>query len=53
MSAHELAVFSSWFLNFEAEFWDREIEADAISGRLERLAALALREHDQGQTTDL
>lgn len=42
LSADELAVFRSWFARFEADAWDRQIEADATAGRLDTLGAEAL-----------
>jgi hypothetical protein len=37
----------------EDDEWDREIEEDARSGRLDRLADEALREHRAGRTMPL
>ena len=33
----ELVEFRIWFLNYDAELWDEEIEADYHSGKLDRL----------------
>ena len=35
----------------DADAWDREIEADAKSGKLDRLAEKALEEYRAGKTT--
>jgi hypothetical protein len=47
----ELARFRAWFIEFDK--WDRKIEADANSGRLDALAAEALEEDRAGRTTEL
>ena len=38
----ELAEFRRWFAEFDATVWDRQIEQDATSGKLDGLAAEAL-----------
>lgn len=35
LSAEELARFSEWFEEFIAEQWDRQIEWDLLTGRLD------------------
>jgi hypothetical protein len=34
----ELAQFREWFTEFDATAWDRQLEQDAASGRLDALA---------------
>ncbi len=53
MTPAELAQFRRWFAQFDAAAWDREIEADAASGRLDALAECALAAHAAGHTTKL
>jgi hypothetical protein len=53
LSPDELAQFRAWFLEYDWETWDREIERDAQAGRLDELAAKALRDHAAGKTTPL
>jgi hypothetical protein len=53
LSAEELAAFRKWFREFDAEAWDREIEADALAGKLDALADRALSDHRAGKTTPL
>jgi hypothetical protein len=43
LSPEELAMFRDWFLEFDAQNWDRQIEEDAAAGRLDRLADEAIR----------
>lgn len=47
----ELAEFRDWFLEFEADAWDRQIEQDAKAGKLDALARKALEDHAAGRTT--
>jgi hypothetical protein len=44
LSPGKLAKFRAWFEQFEASLFDRKIEQDARSGRLDKLADEALRE---------
>ncbi len=49
----ELAEFREWFLRFDGDRWDEQIEKDASSGKLDSLAKTALREFRSGQTNPL
>ena len=53
LSSEELATFRKWFREFDAEAWDREIETDALAGKLDVLADRALDDHRAGKTTSL
>jgi hypothetical protein len=53
LPADELAKFRAWFIDFDAEAWDRQIEEDAIAGRLDELANEARKDYREGQTTEL
>lgn len=53
LSAQELAEFRAWFAEYDAELWDRQLEKDALEGRLDRFAAEALGEDRRGETRDL
>jgi len=46
----ELSKFREWFLRFDGDRWDEQIERDATSGKPESLAQTALREFRSGQT---
>ena len=37
----DLARFAAWFEDFQADEWDRQIEADAEAGKLDGLLAEA------------
>jgi hypothetical protein len=53
MSSEELAQFREWFAEFDNEAWDRQIEADVSMGKLDALAAEALKDHQNGLSTKL
>jgi len=53
MNREELAEFREWFLDFDAEAWDGQIEQDAEAGRLDRFADEALRQHERGDSKPL
>jgi len=42
LAAADLAAFRAWFAEFDAEAWDRRIEDDVASGRLDGLAEEAV-----------
>jgi hypothetical protein len=52
LSADDLAVFRAWFAQLDAAAWDRQIEEDVASGRLDTLADEALRDLHEGRCTD-
>jgi hypothetical protein len=49
----ELAEFRRWFAEFDAAAWDKQIEQDAASGKLDGLAAEALADYRAGSTREL
>ena len=53
MSSEELDAFRAWFAEFDADAWDRQFEADVNAGKLDHLAAEAMREYQAGLTTEL
>jgi hypothetical protein len=53
LSPDELAQFRAWFLKYDWAAWDHQIERDSQAGRLDALAAKALRDHAAGKTTSL
>lgn len=53
LSNDELARFRAWFVEFDAEAWDRQIEDDIRAGKLDALADEALREDRAGKTREL
>ena len=51
LSRDELASFRDWFLAFDWDAWDRQIEIDVKAGKLDTLAEAALSDHASGKTT--
>lgn len=50
LSPEEHAELRDWFLERDAEQWDREIERDAASGKLDRLFEKSLADHRAGNS---
>jgi DNA-binding PadR family transcriptional regulator len=48
LSPEELARFREWFEEYYAEVWDKQIEEDAKSGRLDKLISEADEEYNAG-----
>ena len=53
LSAAELARFSEWFEEFMADQWDRQIEQDMRSGRIEAALKRADEHYEAGRCTPL
>jgi len=53
LSSDQLAEFREWFLQFDAEAWDRQFEADVKAGKLDFLAREAREEKAKGTLKDL
>ena len=49
----ELEAFTKWFEEFQADLWDRQIEADSNAGKLDKFAEKALADHRAGRTRPL
>jgi hypothetical protein len=49
----ELAEFRRWFAEFDAAAWDKQIERDAASGKLDSLAAEARADYQAGPAREL
>ena len=53
LSPAELDTFRAWFAELDAADWDRQIENDVASGRLDALASQAIADLRAGRCTDL
>ena len=53
LSAKERAELRDWFLEFDWDVWDGQIERDVQDGKLDSLAVKALRDHAAGETEPL
>ena len=52
LSTQERAAFRTWYVEFDADEWDRQLEEDVASGRLDWLAEEARADHRAGRCTD-
>jgi hypothetical protein len=53
LAPEELKAFTRWFKEFQADQWDRQMEADSNAGKLDKLAEKALEHHRAGRTRPL
>ncbi len=53
LSRAELAAFREWFRKYDSKEWDRQIEEDIRTGKLDKLAEQALAAHKAGETKEL
>jgi len=53
LPTEQLAQFRQWFLEKEADDWDRQIESDIKAGKLDFLVHEALHEYQSGKTRPL
>jgi hypothetical protein len=53
LSPDELAEFREWFHAFEQDDWDRQIERDAVSGKLKRFADEVIADYKAGRVKEL
>jgi len=52
LAPSELSVFRKWFQDYDSDQWDSQIEEDARTGKLDRLAQKALADHKAGKTSE-
>jgi hypothetical protein len=52
LSDSELAEFRKWYAEFDAQAWDRQIEADVKSGKLDALGDAARRARREGKSKE-
>ena len=53
LSSEELDALRAWFADYDFEAWDRQIEADCRTGRLDHIADKIKRDYELGLTTEL
>ena len=53
LSRKDLLEFRRWFIEFDQQAWDHQLEQDAAAGRLDALAEEALADLRQGRTRPL
>jgi len=53
LTRNEFMSFRDWFVKFDTDEWDRQIESDINLGKLDKLAAKALSDHKRGEIREL
>lgn len=53
LDPEQLAKFRAWFEDFQARLFDEQIERDAQSGKLDKLAGEAVRAYREGRAREL
>jgi len=53
LSPADLAAFRRWFLEFDAQVWDGQIEMDVREGKLDKFADEALAAHRAGKSKEI
>ena len=49
LEVQDLARFRDWFLRYDADAWDRQIEEDVAAGRLDAAASEAIQDFRAGR----
>lgn len=52
LTQQEFVELRDWLAEFEAEVWDRQIEEDAASGRLESIMKRSIEECREGRYSE-
>ena len=53
LTREELASFRDWFVEYDWQAWDRELEEDVAAGRLDKFAEEVLEEHRRVKTKEI
>lgn len=53
LSPDEFAKLREWLLEIDWQQWDREIERDAASGKLDKLFEKSLADHRAGKSREI
>jgi len=53
LSAKDLAEFRAWFSEYDAQAWDRQIEADSTSGKVDRPIQESISGYKAGKSRSL
>ncbi len=52
LSPEDMVAFRTWYAEFDASAWDRQLAADDAAGRIDWLVQEALDDLDAGRCTD-
>ncbi|MDP1546823.1 MAG: hypothetical protein Q8L87_12430 [Anaerolineales bacterium] len=53
LSPQDYSRLREWFEEFDAQEWDEQIERDALSGKLDKLAEQAISDYRAGKAREL
>ena len=53
LTPQEIKAVADWLQEFREELWDKQIDADAAAGKLDRFADKALEDHRAGRVKPL
>ena len=53
LSTSELKAFRHWFIDFDTQQWDKQIQEDAEKGKLDDLASKAINDFRAGKAKEL
>ena len=53
LSKSELKAFRRWFIDFDTQLWDKQINEDADKGKLDDFANEAIKEFRAGKAKEL
>lgn len=53
LSAPELEQLWDWLVQYDADLWDKQIQSDALSGKLDKFAEEALNDYKAGKAKEL
>ena len=51
-SEQELSRFRAWFEEYDVHIWDQQFERDALSGKLDKLAEIAISDYRAGKARE-
>jgi hypothetical protein len=53
LSRAEMAAFRAWFRKYDSDEWDRQVEEDIQTGKLDSLAEEAVSAYRAGRTREI
>lgn len=53
LPVNELRLLREWFIEFDSNSWNWQIEDDAASGKLDELAKKAIASHKRGDSPEI
>ncbi|MEE9260856.1 MAG: hypothetical protein V3U40_07085 [Candidatus Scalindua sediminis] len=53
LSKSDLSAFRAWFEEFDAKIWDKQIEKDVTSGKLDEVVRPAIADFKAGKCKEL